>query len=125
MLSDVTFFSAKLGKIEGFGDSGDYLINIAKHKQIESQKPATNGEVEKEEKEEKEEEKKKKAEKDAEDAGNGNGNGNGNGTGDNIENTNDTAQTTANNKDDEHNGKPEAAGEMPQVHGSAGEGPPT
>ncbi|KAG6131710.1 hypothetical protein E4U12_003542 [Claviceps purpurea] len=39
MLRDVEFFSTKLGKIEGFGDAGDFLADIVKAKEVRSKTP--------------------------------------------------------------------------------------
>ncbi|KAH6892284.1 Vps54-like protein-domain-containing protein [Thelonectria olida] len=39
MLADVEFFKTKLGKLDGFGDAGDYLIRIISSKRIEKPKP--------------------------------------------------------------------------------------
>lgn len=40
MLGDVEFFSAKLSKIDGFNDAGDFLANIVKSKEVEVEAPA-------------------------------------------------------------------------------------
>lgn len=40
MLTDIEFFTTKLGKLDGFGDAGDYLLRIIKSKNIERPKPA-------------------------------------------------------------------------------------
>ncbi|KAG5940631.1 hypothetical protein E4U53_007555 [Claviceps sorghi] len=39
MLRDVEFFSAKLGKIEGFGDAGSFLTDIVKSKDVRPKTP--------------------------------------------------------------------------------------
>ncbi|KAG6284737.1 hypothetical protein E4U09_007695 [Claviceps aff. purpurea] len=39
MLRDVEFFSTKLGKIEGFGDAGDFLADIVKAKEVRPKTP--------------------------------------------------------------------------------------
>ncbi|KAG6116356.1 hypothetical protein E4U14_000271 [Claviceps sp. LM454 group G7] len=39
MLRDVEFFSTKLGKVEGFGDAGDFLTNIVKAKEVRPKTP--------------------------------------------------------------------------------------
>ena len=39
MLRDVDFFQAKLSKIDGFGDAGEYLTTIIKSKQVKSAAP--------------------------------------------------------------------------------------
>lgn len=39
MLRDVEFFKAKLQHIDGFGSTGDYLIDIVKAKQVRSAAP--------------------------------------------------------------------------------------
>ncbi|KAJ9148300.1 Vps54-domain-containing protein [Pleurostoma richardsiae] len=39
MLRDVGFFEAKLGKIDGFGDTGEYLTTIIESKQVKSATP--------------------------------------------------------------------------------------
>ncbi|KAG5924757.1 hypothetical protein E4U61_006930 [Claviceps capensis] len=39
MLRDVEFFSTKLGKIEGFGDAGDFLTDIVKAKEVRPKTP--------------------------------------------------------------------------------------
>lgn len=36
MLRDVDFFSAKLGKVDGFGDTGDFLAGTVKAKEVEA-----------------------------------------------------------------------------------------
>ena len=41
MLRDVEYFTARLGRIDGFGDAGEYLSNIVKSRQVESASPAT------------------------------------------------------------------------------------
>ncbi|KAL2133646.1 hypothetical protein VTI74DRAFT_2002 [Chaetomium olivicolor] len=40
MLRDVEFFQSRLGKIDGFEDAGEYLVNIIKGKQISAPPPA-------------------------------------------------------------------------------------
>ena len=48
MLHDVEFLAAKLGKIEGFGKTGEYLIEIIKSKKVkddESSTPSPQGET--------------------------------------------------------------------------------
>ncbi|KUI71354.1 Vacuolar protein sorting-associated protein 54 [Cytospora mali] len=52
MLRDLETFKAKLGHIDGFGDTSDYLANIVKSKQVKSASPPpseTKGEDEKKE----------------------------------------------------------------------------
>jgi hypothetical protein len=49
MLHDVEYVVGKLGKVEGFGDLGTYLINIIEGKEIKvappaKEKPAANEE---------------------------------------------------------------------------------
>lgn len=39
MLRDVEFFKTKLQHIDGFGDTGDYLMGIIKSKQVKSASP--------------------------------------------------------------------------------------
>jgi vacuolar protein sorting-associated protein 54 len=39
MIRDIEYYIAKLGKIDGFGDSGEYLMNIVQSKQIEPPEP--------------------------------------------------------------------------------------
>ncbi|KAG5983977.1 hypothetical protein E4U55_006587 [Claviceps digitariae] len=39
MLRDMEFFSTKLGKIEGFGDAGDFLADIVKSKEVRAKTP--------------------------------------------------------------------------------------
>lgn len=39
MLHDVEFFQSRLGKIDGFGDAGEYLTTIIKSKEIKSAAP--------------------------------------------------------------------------------------
>ncbi|KAG5957297.1 hypothetical protein E4U57_001869 [Claviceps arundinis] len=39
MLRDVEFFSTKLGKVEGFGDAGDFLTDIVKAKEVRPKTP--------------------------------------------------------------------------------------
>ncbi|KAK9443697.1 Vps54-like protein [Metarhizium brunneum] len=39
MLRDVEFFSSRLGKINGFGDTGDFLANIVKSKEVKPKTP--------------------------------------------------------------------------------------
>ncbi|PNY26909.1 Vacuolar protein sorting-associated protein 54 [Tolypocladium capitatum] len=39
MLRDVEFFSAKLGKLDGFGDAGDFLAGIVKAKEVKPEAP--------------------------------------------------------------------------------------
>ncbi|KAK7409588.1 hypothetical protein QQX98_008250 [Neonectria punicea] len=56
MHNDIDFFSAKLGKLDGFGDTGEYLEKIIKAKKVEPRKveaeesPASNGSTEPEDK---------------------------------------------------------------------------
>ncbi|KAK2593855.1 hypothetical protein QQS21_008432 [Conoideocrella luteorostrata] len=45
MLQDVEFFSSKLGKLEGFGDAGDFLADIAKSKYVKPVSPEPAEEV--------------------------------------------------------------------------------
>lgn len=40
MLRDVEFFSTKLGKLDGFGDAGDFLAGIVKAKEVKTEAPA-------------------------------------------------------------------------------------
>jgi vacuolar protein sorting-associated protein 54 len=40
MQSDINHLNSRLSKIDGFGDTGDYLINIINSKRIESSPPA-------------------------------------------------------------------------------------
>ena len=39
MLRDVEFFQSRLGKIDGFEDSGDYLKKVIKNKEISAPEP--------------------------------------------------------------------------------------
>ncbi|KAI5461360.1 Vps54-like protein-domain-containing protein [Mariannaea sp. PMI_226] len=39
MLNDIEFFKTKLGKVDGFRDAGEYLLNIINSKQIERPNP--------------------------------------------------------------------------------------
>lgn len=39
MITDVEFFTMKLSKIDGFGDAGDVLTDIAKTKEVEIEEP--------------------------------------------------------------------------------------
>jgi hypothetical protein len=50
MLRDIDYFTARLGKIDGFDDAGEYLANIIKSKEIQqtaattrSSSPASTG----------------------------------------------------------------------------------
>lgn len=47
MLNDVEFITSKLGKLDGFGDTGEYLEKIieSKGKGVKSEAKATNKEV--------------------------------------------------------------------------------
>lgn len=40
MSNDVDFLTTKLGKLEGFGDTGEYLQKIIKSKQVKTVEPA-------------------------------------------------------------------------------------
>jgi vacuolar protein sorting-associated protein 54 len=40
MLRDVEFFQSRLGKIDGFEDAGEYLVNIIKNKRVLALPPA-------------------------------------------------------------------------------------
>ena len=40
MITDMKFFTMKLGKIDGFGDAGDILSDIAKSKETEKEEAA-------------------------------------------------------------------------------------
>ena len=53
MITDVEFFTTKLSKIDGFGDAGDVLTDIAKTKEVKAEEPAAK--VSEEEKAEEEE----------------------------------------------------------------------
>jgi vacuolar protein sorting-associated protein 54 len=58
MLHDVEFLSAKLGKIEGFGKTSEYLTEIIKSKKVkddESSTPSPQGEASEESSSEKKE----------------------------------------------------------------------
>lgn len=44
MESDVNYLIARLGKIDGFRDAGDYLLNIVKSKRSEQAAATTNSE---------------------------------------------------------------------------------
>lgn len=37
MLNDIDLLSTKLGKVDGFGDTGDYLQKIIKSKQVKTE----------------------------------------------------------------------------------------
>ena len=37
MLRDIEFFTAKLGKLDGFGDAGDHLAGIVKAKEVKTE----------------------------------------------------------------------------------------
>lgn len=39
MLRDMEFFASRLGKINGFGDTGDFLANIVKSKEVKPKTP--------------------------------------------------------------------------------------
>lgn len=39
MVRDVDFFSSRLGKINGFGDAGDFLGDIVKSKEVKPKTP--------------------------------------------------------------------------------------
>lgn len=39
MQSDINYLNSRLAKIEGFGDTGDYLLNVVKSKKVESPPP--------------------------------------------------------------------------------------
>lgn len=39
MLRDVDLLSAKLGKVEGFGDTGDFLADLVKAKEVKDETP--------------------------------------------------------------------------------------
>jgi len=41
MLHDVEFFQSRLAKIDGFGDTAEYLKGIIKSKEVKSAPPAT------------------------------------------------------------------------------------
>lgn len=40
MLHDIEFFESKLGKLDGFGDTAEYLTTIIKSKQAKTGRPA-------------------------------------------------------------------------------------
>ena len=40
MLRDVEFFQSRLGKIDGFEDAGEYLVNVINNKQVLAPPPA-------------------------------------------------------------------------------------
>lgn len=46
MLRDIGHFKTKLGHVDGFGDTGDFLIDIIKSKQVRSASPPPSGETE-------------------------------------------------------------------------------
>lgn len=50
MLRDFEFFKTKLQHIDGFGNTGDYLIDIVKSKQVKSASPPPPSEEKTEEK---------------------------------------------------------------------------
>jgi vacuolar protein sorting-associated protein 54 len=41
MNNDVEFLTTKLGKLDGFGDTGEYLQKIIKSKQVKTVEPVT------------------------------------------------------------------------------------
>lgn len=40
MKSDINYLNGRLSKIDGFGDTGDYLLNIVNSKKIDPPAPA-------------------------------------------------------------------------------------
>jgi vacuolar protein sorting-associated protein 54 len=56
MNNDIEFLTTKLGKIDGFGDTGEYLQKIIKSKQVKTVEPATEPTTEKKDDEPKENE---------------------------------------------------------------------
>jgi vacuolar protein sorting-associated protein 54 len=56
MNNDIEFLITKLGKLDGFGDTGEYLQRIIKSKQVKTVEPATEPTSEKKEDESKENE---------------------------------------------------------------------
>ncbi|KAF4989503.1 hypothetical protein FDECE_14696 [Fusarium decemcellulare] len=48
MLNDIEFLTVKLGKLDGFGDTGEYLQKIIKSKHVKKEEPAADKAVEKE-----------------------------------------------------------------------------
>lgn len=40
MQSDINYLNNRLSKVDGFGDTGDYLLNIVNSKKIDSPPPA-------------------------------------------------------------------------------------
>lgn len=40
MASDINYLITRLSKIEGFGDTGEYLLNIVNSKKVDSPPPA-------------------------------------------------------------------------------------
>ncbi|KAH7165992.1 Vps54-like protein-domain-containing protein [Dactylonectria macrodidyma] len=41
MLNDIDFFATKLGKLDGFGDTGEFLVKIIESKKVEVEQPPT------------------------------------------------------------------------------------
>jgi vacuolar protein sorting-associated protein 54 len=39
MIRDVEFFATKLGKLDGFGDAGENLLNLARSKEVKAPEP--------------------------------------------------------------------------------------
>ncbi|KAF5241982.1 hypothetical protein FAUST_3512 [Fusarium austroamericanum] len=56
MNNDIEFLTTKLGKLDGFGDTGEYLQKIIKSKQVKTVEPATEPPTEKKDNEPKENE---------------------------------------------------------------------
>ena len=47
MLRDVELFQAKLAKLDGFGDAGEFLANIVKSKEMKSVEPVVEQDLDK------------------------------------------------------------------------------
>lgn len=56
MNNDIEFLTTKLGKLDGFGDTGEYLQKIIKSKQVKTVEPAIEPTSEKKDDESKENE---------------------------------------------------------------------
>lgn len=67
MLNDIDFFATKLGKLDGFGDTGDFLERIIKAKKVEVEAPPPNPSAPEPKEDKPEEEAEKKSEEPAKD----------------------------------------------------------
>lgn len=67
MLNDIDFFAAKLGKLDGFGDTGEFLERIIKAKKVEVEAPPANSSAPEPKEDKPEEEAEKKSEEPAKD----------------------------------------------------------